>query len=318
MSRQTTNQVLMIRPVAFTYNVETANDNHYQIAPAKSEAAQIQNKALEQFDGLVAILRQNGIAVTVIEDTPSPATPDSIFPNNWVSFHDNGEAIVYPMLAHNRRAEKRQEIITQLAAMSNRKVSQITDYSWFENDEIFLEGTGSMILDREHKIAYAAISERMHLEALQTFCQKMGYRPFPFNALQSVGTKRLPIYHTNVMMCLGNTFAVVCLDSIDDMGERQNLITQLESTSKEVVAISEEQVTHFAGNMLELFNDRNERLLIMSSAAYRSLEDGQKTTLEKHCRLVHSPLSTIERNGGGSARCMMAEVFLPEAAVVSG
>lgn len=306
----------MIRPVAFTYNKQTAVDNHYQIEPEKSEKPFIQDNALEEFDAFVGVLRKNGVSVTVIEDTPSPSTPDSIFPNNWVSFHDNGETIVYPMFAPNRREEKRPEIYQELAKSGNLLITNVTDLSSLEEQDIFLEGTGSMILDRDHDIAYAAISERMHVTALHTFCKKFDYEPYAFNALQTVDGERLPIYHTNVMMCLGVSFAVVCLDCIDDPKERQGLIDRLESTGKEIVAISEHQVTNFAGNMLELRNNKGERLLVMSSSAYDTLNDVQKSRLEKHCRLVHSPLPTIEKNGGGSARCMMAEVFLPSRADV--
>ena len=316
MRRQTTNHILMIRPVAFTYNVETASDNHYQIPPAENETHLIQQNAVNEFDTFVKLLRQNGVTVTVIEDTREPATPDSIFPNNWVSFHEGGETIIYPMLARNRRAEKRMEIIEELIRQQNLNLAEVIDYSPLEERESFLEG--SMILDRANGIAYAAVSERMHPEALKTFCERMQYQPILFHALQTVHNRRLPIYHTNVMMCLGTTFAVVCLDSIDDVDEKKQVVQSLTATGKQIVPISEDQVAHFAGNMLELYNNTGERLLVMSSSAFHVLNDYQRKTLSEHCRILHSPLPTIERNGGGSARCMMAEVFLSAASDKTG
>jgi len=247
----------------------------------------------------------------VIDDTPNPATPDSIFPNNWVSFHEDGQVIIYPIFAENRRQEKRQDILDQLITENNFHVSNTTDYSYFEKESIFLEGTGSMILDRENSIVYAAISDRMHLDALKLYCLNMGFEAVVFNAMQSVDNRRVPIYHTNVMMCLGSTFAVICLDCIDDKQEQVSISNKLSETKKEIIPISEEQISQFAGNMLEVRNEENERLLVMSSSAYKSLNTFQLKSLEKHCRIIHSDISTIERLGGGSARCMMAEVFLP-------
>ncbi|MEL6556868.1 MAG: arginine deiminase-related protein [Bacteroidota bacterium] len=311
MERHATNQILMIKPVGFAFNAETAKNNYYQQQPHTNDEDLIQRTALSEFNQFVETLRANGISVTVFEDTISPATPDSIFPNNWVSFHENGHTIIYPMFAENRRQEKRPEIISQLVAENNFLVTKTTDLSYFEEQNQFLEGTGSLILDRPNKVLYAAISDRMHPTPLKKFCDEMGYEAVIFRALQSVGGLRLPIYHTNVMMCLGKTFAVICLDSIDDETERKTVINSLSRHKKELVTITENQVSQFAGNMLEITNEENERILVMSTSAFKSLTNNQMQKLEKHCRIVHSDISTIEKLGGGSARCMMAEIFLP-------
>lgn len=312
MERHATNQILMIKPVGFAFNAETAKNNYYQQQPNTNDETLIQQTALSEFNQFVDILRANGISVTVFEDTISPATPDSIFPNNWVSFHENGHTIVYPMFAENRRQEKRPEIISELVSGNNLSMTKTIDLSYFEEQNQFLEGTGSLILDRPNKVLYAAISDRMHPTPLQKFCDFMGYEAVVFTAFQSVGGLRLPIYHTNVMMCLGKSFAVICLDSIDDDNERKIVIDSLSRNEKEIVTISEDQVSQFAGNMLEVTNDQNDRILVMSTSAYNSLTSDQLQKLKEHCRIIHSDISTIEKLGGGSARCMMAEVFLPQ------
>ncbi|WP_397302625.1 citrulline utilization hydrolase CtlX [Pedobacter sp. UC225_61] len=300
---QTTNHILMIRPVDFKFNEQTAGNNKFQQATEQSD---VQQQALAEFDGFVKMLRTNGVDVTVIDDTLDPATPNSIFPNNWVSFHDDGSVYLYPMFSENRRWERRKDIIDQLSQQF--EVNHISDLSFFEQQVLFLEGTGSMVLDRENKIAYACLSVRTDEEVLNNFCMLTGYTPVCFQAIDETN---FPIYHTNVMMCIGDTFAVVCFDSIPNQQEKENVKQRLSSTGKEIVTISFDQMNHFAGNMLQVQNKNKERLLVMSEQAYLSLEKDQVIALEKHCKLIYAPLYTIEKNGGGSARCMLAEIHLP-------
>ncbi|MEQ8626736.1 arginine deiminase-related protein [Ekhidna sp.] len=309
MSKQITNHLMMIRPVAFHRNEQTAVNNYYQKAEENASAEEIQQQALEQFDQFVEKLRSEGVDVTVFDDTPDPATPDSIFPNNWISFHQDGVLRLYPMYAKNRRLERREDIVAGLKAKF--KVSDVVSFTNWEQKAAYLEGTGSLLLDRQNKIAYAAISDRTMPEVLEDFCDEAGFDPVTFHALQTVDGKRLPIYHTNVMMCLGEDFSVVCLDSIDDLEERENLVETLEETDKEIIEITEEQKEQFAGNMLQVLGKDDQRLVVMSSAAFHSLSDEQKAQLSKHGKLVHSDIHTIEKLGGGSARCMMAEIFNP-------
>lgn len=299
----------MIRPVAFHMNEQTAVNNYYQKSAEGVTAEDIQKEALEQFDAFVEKLRGEGVYVTVYDDTLEPATPDSIFPNNWISFHQDGVIRLYPMYAENRRLERRDDIIEGLK--KTFKVHEVVSFTDWEAKGAYLEGTGSLLLDRQNKIAYAAISERTMPNVLEDFCDEAGFDPVTFHAMQSVDGKRLPIYHTNVMMCLGEEFAVVCLDSIDNLEERENLVEALEDTDKEIIEISEEQKEQFAGNMLQILGKDDQRLVVMSSAAFNSLSDEQKATLSKHGKLIHSDIHTIEMLGGGSARCMMAEIFNP-------
>lgn len=296
--------ILMIRPINFGFNEQTAGSNAFQQQGLDQQ--HVQQKALQEFDALVATLRDNSVDVIVIEDMPTPHTPDSIFPNNWVSFHENGQVFLYPMQAKNRRLERRKDVIEQLK--SKFSVSEIDDLSYFENDEKFLEGTGSMVLDRQNKIAYACLSPRTDQEVLAVFCEHSGYNTVEFHAVDSQGKA---IYHTNVLMCIGEKFVVICLDSVTDENERELLIDSFTITGKEIVEITLEQMNAFAGNMLELVNNTGEHLLVMSARAYHSLTSQQITSLEKYCRLIYSDLNTIETNGGGSARCMIAEVRLP-------
>ena len=310
MSKQITNSIMMIRPVSFSMNEETAVNNYYQQKEENASAADIQNQALAQFDAMVERLEGEGVHVTVIEDTPTPATPDSIFPNNWISFHTDGTLRLYPMYAENRRKERREDILETLKKTFD--VTDVISYTHWEEKEAYLEGTGSLLLDRTSKIAYAALSDRSMPEVIDAFCKETGFKPVTFHALQSVDGKRLPIYHTNVMMCLGEAFAVVCLDSIDDLEERENLVEVLEDTGKEIIEISEDQVEQFAGNMLQILGADDQRLVVMSSSAYHSLDQEQMDQLSKHGKLVHSDIHTIEKLGGGSARCMIAEIFNPK------
>lgn len=309
--KQITDTLLMIRPVSFRMNEQTAVNNYYQKSLAESTSERIQELALAEFDSFVAKLRDRGVKVITIDDTPDPSTPDSIFPNNWISFHANGRIALYPMFAENRRQERREDVLESVES-EGKSIEQIVDYSSAEEEGIFLEGTGSLLLDRENRIAYCALSPRADLELLIEFCEDFEYTPIWFHAYQSVGDKRELIYHTNVMMALTEKMAIVCLDAIDDKKERKNLVNALHNSGKSILAISEEQVEHFAGNMLQVIGENMERVLVMSSAAYSSLTADQKTELEKESTLLHSDLRTIEYCGGGSARCMMAEVFLPD------
>ena len=304
MNQQTTSTILMIRPVNFGFNEQTAGSNAFQNRNAEQQ--QVQDMALKEFDRLVNVLRENGVEVIVVDDTTEPHTPDSIFPNNWVSFHQDGTVFLYPMMAENRRLERREDIIMGLE--DEFKIKHVIDLSRFEHEHKFLEGTGSMVLDRENKIAYACLSPRTDKEVMELFCKEIGYKPVLFHAVDENG---MDIYHTNVLMCIGSRFAVICLDSIKDENEKNSVTSILKLTHKDIIAISFAQMNQFAGNMLELKNIAGDSLLVMSQNAYNSLSSNQKTGLEKYCRIVYADISTIENNGGGSARCMIAEVHLP-------
>jgi hypothetical protein len=307
MRSQTTSNILMIRPVNFGFNQETAESNAFQNAEfGEQNKDKSQQIALKEFDEMVSQLRKSGVNVIIIDDTTEPYTPDSIFPNNWVSFHGNGSVITYPMQAENRRLERREDIIQQLSETFyiNRRI----DLSGFEADNKFLEGTGSMVLDRKHKIAYACLSPRTNEDVLKEFSAQMNYEIVSFNAVDGAGKQ---IYHTNVVMCIGDMFAVICLEAIPDLDERLMVRNSLEQAGKRVVEISLEQMNQFAGNMLEVKSLKGEKILIMSSSAFHSLNPKQLAILNEYCTIHHFDLSMIEGNGGGSARCMMAEVHLP-------
>lgn len=309
--RQTTNSILMVRPVNFRLNKQTAINNYYQKEETTNVLPNVLNeKAQEEFDSFVAKLNEKGINVIVVEDTKRPDTPDSIFPNNWISFHQQGDVVLYPMFAENRRLERREDI---LDILENEKfeIHNVHDFTGAEEESVFLEGTGSMILDRVNQKAYCALSPRSDEELFIEFCEDLEFTPIVFKAYQTVNDKREAIYHTNVMMCIAETFAVICLDAIDDKKERKDVVKRLKEDRKEVIEISEEQVNQFAGNMLQVLGGNDERILVMSTSAYNSLTPNQISKIEKHCEILHSNLETIERCGGGSARCMMAEVFLP-------
>ncbi|HIE73864.1 MAG TPA: amidinotransferase [Flavobacteriales bacterium] len=308
--KQITNTIMMIKPVGFRYNKQTAVNNYYQKVLANLTAEQTQENALSEFNAFVDKLRNAGVNVVVVEDTEYPDTPDSIFPNNWVSFHENGIVGLYPMYAENRRDERREDIFDTLVDEHGFSIEEIKDFTEFEEHDKFLEGTGSVVLDRENKICYAAISIRTDEIAVMQFCGEFGYRPVCFTANQDVDGERMAIYHTNVMMCVADTFAVICLDTIDDEMERENVAENLKETAKEIIEITEEQNQRFAGNMLQVMGDKP--YLVMSNSAYNSLSESQIKTIENHCPIIYSSLDTIEACGGGSARCMMAEVFLPK------
>tara|TARA_Y100001958_G_C21229751_1_gene555388 strand:- start:325 stop:1287 length:963 start_codon:yes stop_codon:yes gene_type:complete len=306
---QATNSILMIRPINFGYNEETAGDNHYQnkdsIIKNSNETAQ------KEFDNMVKNLKQNGISVHVFQDDENDYTPDSIFPNNWVSFHQNGDVGLFPMYAKNRRLERRPEVLEFLES-EGFTISNIVDYSSAEYENKFLEGTGSMILDRENRIAYCSISNRSNEDLFIEFCEDFEFNPVIFNSFQSVGDKRLPIYHTNVMMCVAADYVIICLDSIDDKKQRKNVSNFIIESGKKLIEISEKQVESFAGNMLELINENGESILVMSKSAEDSLDENQRNTIANHSRIISCDINTIEVCGGGSTRCMMAEIFLPK------
>lgn len=305
---QTTNTVLMIAPIAFGYNAETAKNNYFQI---EQKGSKVQEKALKEFNAFVEKLRNKGINVVTIKDTLEPHTPDSIFPNNWVSFSQDGVVTLYPMCAKNRRDERRMDVIETLKNQGF-EVKEIRDLSHYEKENKFLEGTGSIIFDHENRLAYGSISLRLDEVIFREFCQNIGYQPVVFHSFQSVGEERLPIYHTNVMMAVADKYVVICLACIDDENERKNVVETIKNSGKEIVEISEKQMHQFAGNMLQVHNDKAEKFLVMSQSAYQSLNDNQIQQIEKYSEIIYADLATIETNGGGSARCMLAEVFLPK------
>jgi hypothetical protein len=293
----------MIRPVNFGYNAETAVNNAFQV---KGEDSDVQNKAVEEFDSFANVLLQNGVDVTVVEDTIEPHTPDSIFPNNWISFHNDGMVLLYPMYATNRRKERKQHVLEKIAERFS--IAKMIDLSQYEKENTFLEGTGSMVLDRDNKIAYACLSPRTNEKVVADFCEQTGYSSVLFHAVDG---NNQAIYHTNVMMCVADKYVVICFDSIHDDEEKIKIINAILHTGKEIIDISLDQVNHFAGNMLQIENNKGEKLVVMSTQAYESLTDEQKKKLTAFNKIIHSSLTTIETNGGGSARCMMAEVHLP-------
>lgn len=300
ITNQLTSQLVMVRPIHFGFNDQTAVNNSFQ----KKSQVDVQTMALTEFDKFVAKLRANLINVLVVNDTPEPHTPDSIFPNNWISFHSDGQLVLYPMFANNRRLERKSTTIALLQTEFGNRT--IIDLTYFESEGKYLEGTGSMVLDRQNKIAYACISPRTHTEVLNEFCKKLGYEPCIFHAVDSNG---LPIYHTNVMMCMADELAVICLESIAGAAEKERIISFVQSTRKQVIEISMEQMNCFAGNMLQVQNVKNEKHMVMSSQAFQSLSTLQVQKLSLQNKIIHASLTTIEANGGGSARCMMAEVF---------
>ena len=309
--QQTTNTILMVRPVNFRMNEQTAVNNYYQQELSDTLPAAINAKAQKEFDDFVVKLKTNGIEVIVVNDTENPNTPDSIFPNNWISFHENGDVVLYPMFAENRRLERREDVL-DILEKNNFNIENIVDYSEAEEEAVFLEGTGSMILDRENRKAYCAISPRADEELFIEFCEDFEFTPVVFTSNQTVNNQREAIYHTNVMMCVAEQFAIVCLASIDDKKERKNVIKHLKENGKEVIDVTEQQVNAFAGNMLQVKGANEQRFLVMSSSAYHSLRKEQLQKIEKYNPIIHSSLETIETCGGGSARCMMAEIFLPK------
>ena len=309
--QQTTNSILMIRPINFRMNEQTAVNNYYQKVLSTMLPDSVNINAQLEFDNYVNKLKSYGVDVIVISDVEDSDTPDSIFPNNWISFHENGTVGIYPMFAENRRHERREDILDQLED-KGFVIKNSVDYTSAENEGIFLEGTGSLLLDRVNRKAYCALSPRADEDLCIEFCEDFEYTPVVFSSFQTVNDKRKAIYHTNVMMCLAETFAVICLDSIDDKKERKNVLKHLKEDGKKIIEISEDQVNHFAGNMLQVRGTDDELFLVMSQAARNSLNQSQLSQIQNHCKIISSPLDTIEACGGGSARCMMAEIFLPK------
>ena len=297
---QNTSRILMIRPLHFVYNPETAVNNSFQI---NSQTENLTAKAVGEFDAFVKILQKEGIEVTVVEDSPDPHTPDAIFPNNWISFHEGGVYCLYPMFAANRRKERKSEVIELIR--KKYQYDHLIDFTSYESENRFLEGTGSMVLDRDQRIAYACLSPRTDAGILADFCKKLNYEPVVFHANDDAGKS---IYHTNVMMCVADHFVVICVDSIHDAEEKKRVTETILSGKKEIIPISSSQMNQFAGNMLQLENKSGEKILVMSDAAWFSLHLEQQEKLSKKNRILHPSLQNIETNGGGSARCMIAEI----------
>ena len=309
MKKQITNTVLMVRPVRFRMNEETVVNNYFQEEmDLKNE--EINRQAQQEFDTFVHKLREVGVKVIGVDDIYEQNTPDSVFPNNWITFHQNGNVAIYPMFAENRRRERREDILDKVEE-DGFLIENVYDYTDAEQENIFLEGTGAMVLDRVHRKAYCALSPRADEELFVEFCEDFEYTPVIFRAYQKVDGKQVPIYHTNVMMALGENFAVVCLDTITDKSERKNLLHHLKEDKKEIISITPEQMCQYAGNMLQV-QGKDSTYLVMSDAAYNALTPQQIQTIEKYTQILHSNLETIETCGGGSARCMLAEVFNPE------
>lgn len=304
---QTTSNILMVRPANFGFNEETADSNAFQSKDQHLAANEIKQKAIEEFDAFVDKLRAKGVNVIVVQDTSEPLKPDAVFPNNWITFHQNGTIITYPMLSKSRRLERRDDIIDML--MDDFYISRKVELESYEDDGLMLEGTGSLILDRQHRLAYACLSPRTSLDLLKRFCEIADFEPVAFHAVDGDNQE---IYHTNVMMALGETFVVICLETVTDAQELAVLQEKFNATNKEIIEISLDQMMHFAGNMLQVRNEEGDTFLVMSSQAYSSLNEDQISQIEKHTQILHAPIPVIEKHGGGSVRCMMAEVFLPD------
>lgn len=307
MKSQTTSNIMMVRPSHFGYNPQTAENNAFQTKETKLSADEIKHIAQQEFDGFVGKLKDNGVNVIVVEETDGIIRPDSIFPNNWITFHHNGTVITYPMYAPSRRTERREDVIDMIKEKFD--VKRMVRFEDYENSNQFLEGTGSMILDRINRIVYACLSPRTEAKLLDEFCHWADYKKLEFQATDNEGTD---IYHTNVMMAMGDKFVVICMDTIKDKGDRKKLEKAFKKTKKEIIDISMEQMQSFAGNMLQVQNDDGKTFLVMSEQAFQSLRTDQIQQIEKHTTIIHAHINTIEKFGGGSARCMMAEVFLDE------
>ena len=308
MKKQITNTVLMVRPVRFRMNEETVVNNYFQEEmDLKNE--EINRQAQQEFDAFVHKLREVGVKVIGVDDIYEQNTPDSVFPNNWITFHQNGNVAIYPMFAENRRRERREDILDKVEE-EGFLIENVYDYTDAEQENIFLEVTGAMVLDRVHRKAYCALSPRADEELFIEFCEDFEYTPVIFKAYQEVDGKQVPIYHTNVMMALGEDFAIVCLDTITNKSERKNLLHHLKEDKKEIISITPEQMCQYAGNMLQV-QGKDSTYLVMSDTAYNALSPQQIQTIEKYTQILHSNLETIETCGGGSARCMLAEVFNP-------
>jgi len=303
---QTTDTLLMVRPARFGFNEETALNNVFQQRQTDLSDEEIQEKAVREFDDFVSKLREKGIEVIVVDDNDTPVTPDAVFPNNWITFHEDGRVVTYPMFSEIRREERREEIIEQL--FDQFPFEERVHLEQYETRDRFLEGTGSMILDRINRIVYACLSPRTDIGLLNEFCDQFDYEKIVFNA---VDDEQVEIYHTNVMMALGEDIVVVCLDTVRDDKERNALVAKLRETGKALIEITISQMKAFAGNMLQVRNKEGETFLVMSEQAFQSLNEDQVEKIEAHTKILSSPIPTIEALGGGSTRCMMAEVFYP-------
>ena len=294
-------KIFMLRPIQFGFNEQTADSNSFQVNPVTINSNEIQMKALNEFDDFASLLKSKGIKVIVFEDTKSPATPDSIFPNNWISFHENNTIVLYPMLAENRRLERRNDIID----FFKKENSPLIDFTNYEKQDQFLEGTGSIVFDYTNKIAYANYSPRTDTKLLEQLCEKLNYKSITLKAVDENGKD---IYHTNVFMCIGKGFAVLCSECIPNKEELKQVTQSLENTEHEIIQITYHQMNSFAGNMYQLFNNEGKSFIVLSEQAYLSLNKEQIKKLEQYGELLYTPLDTIEKNGGGSARCMIADV----------
>jgi hypothetical protein len=306
---QSTSRIMMIRPGQFGFNVATSETNKFQQSDFESKSAlSVQTEALLEFDLMVSLLRKTGLDLHIFDENDVGFTPDAVFSNNWVSFHQSGKVVLYPMMAENRRLERRMDVITALK--KDFKVEEIVDLTYFEAQNKFLEGTGSMVLDRRYKIAYACLSQRTDFDVLHAFGNALDYEVIAFSASDR---NNEAIYHTNVLMCVGDIFAVVCLEAIKNPDERYRVRTALEETNKYIIELSLDQVSCFAGNMLLVRNDLHSKFLVMSTQAYECLSEKQRNALSDYARIIHTDLAVIENYGGGSARCMMTEIHLPPA-----
>jgi hypothetical protein len=307
MNSQITSKVLMIKPTKFYYNVETAVNNAYQ-KDLKEDPNLVQTRALNEFDSLVEKIKSVGIEVDVINDTSTPYTPDSIFPNNWFSSHQDGKLIIYPMFANDRRLE-RTKFLSNLKEIQNKTSITVLDLTYFEKDDKFLEGTGALVLDRINKIAYCSLSPRANEDVLKEFCNLTNYKAIKFHSVQNINNILTPIYHTNVMMGVTENFVVICLDSITDLKEREKVITSISNSGKEIINITLNQVLKFCGNVLELKNLKGDRYTLMSKSAFQGFTKEQLEIIKKSSEIIFSDITTIETYGGGSVRCMIAELF---------
>jgi len=305
-NQQCTSHIMMVRPANFGFNPETAESNAFQVNDQSLSTEQIKLKAIEEFDTFVYDLTSKGIHVEVIDDTEQPYTPDAVFPNNWITFHEDGSVITYPMQAVARRKERRDDILYELGQKYDLRMRYYLEFA--EENQKYLEGTGSLILDRVNKIAYACLSPRTDAALLDKFCAITGYRSCLFHSSDEQGQD---IYHTNVMMAMGDQFVVICMDSVKDESEKEMLYNQFSETEKDVIELTMAQMNSFAGNMLQLRNDQGQTFLIMSEQAFNSLRADQVERIRQYTQILYTPLYTIEKYGGGSARCMMAEIFLP-------
>tara|TARA_B100001094_G_scaffold329530_1_gene392484 strand:+ start:10 stop:915 length:906 start_codon:yes stop_codon:yes gene_type:complete len=297
-----TSKILMVSPDKFRNNESTISDNSFQAK--KIQKSSISANAIDEFERLKKVILNKGVSVYSLSDDSEFDTPDAVFPNNWISFHNSNKALLYPMYALNRRFERKSSTLEKLSKQGI-DIQIIKDYSHFENDNKFLEGTGSLVLDRRNKFAYCSLSNRSNNDLVDLFCLQMNYKPIVFNSFYN----SVPIYHTNVMMSICNKFSIICLDSIKDEIQKTAVIANLKNSNLEIIDINIDQMSSFLGNCIQLIDSKSNPLLVMSSRAYNSINNFQLKKIEKHTDIIHSDLKTIEDNGGGSARCMIAEIF---------